>query len=267
MLYTLTQKPVDKPEIYMYQSGRARFDHEWKYSSLTGNSFTRLYYIKKGHGFLVCSGETIPMVEGNCYLIPSGTGFSYECTKGEEIEKLYYHFSVPTFEDYDLFARVNGIFSMPISDIKAERIFDCFEKKHYQDIFLEKTILHQTVAAFFEKCNIDKTPMQTYSETVLKTINFIRENLSVKLETKYIAQKLFISESTIRKFFKAETGKTIGNYIDELIFLEAKRMLLKKIPIKDISTKLGFCDQFYFSRRFKEKYSITPSQYRRDSFI
>jgi len=266
MLYSLVKKPLDKPEIYLYQSGYARFDKDWKYRS-TGNAFTRLYYIKRGRGIFVHNGETFPLEEGNCYLIPSATAFAYECAEDSEIEKVYFHFSVTTFEDYDLFSRASGIFKIPISKIGAEDIFDCFGKESYWDMFQTKTILYKTVSAFFEKCGIKETQMQTYSETVRKTLKFIQENLSVQLETKYIAQKLFISESTVRKLFKAETGKTIGTYIDELIFLEAKRMLIRTMPIKDISTKLGFCDQFYFSRRFKEKYGITPSQYRKQSII
>ena len=266
MLQSLQENVIDKPEIYLYQNGYAHFDSDWKCIS-KGDAFTRLYYVKKGHGFFTFDGKSIPMDEGGCYLIPPGTAFSYECYKGEEIEKLYFHFSLTTFEDYDLFACANGIFEIPISEVGAQEIFNSFGKDHYWDMFQTRTILYQTVFAFLEKCGIKTTQMQTYSETVHKTLKFIQQNLSVQLETEDIAQSLFISESTIRKLFKAETGKTIGTYIDELIFLEAKRMLIKKVPIKDISTKLGFCDQFYFSRRFKKKCGISPSQYCKETIL
>lgn len=52
-----------------------------------------------------------------------------------------------------------------------------------------------------------------------------------------------------------EAGMSPGKYIDNMIFLKAKQMLSDPaLTIGQISRKLGFCDQFYFSRRFKENF-------------
>ena len=57
---------------------------------------------------------------------------------------------------------------------------------------------------------------------------------------------------------------TIGNYIDETILFESEQLLTKsELTVLQISEKFGFCDQFYFSRRFKAKYGDTPQKYRR----
>ncbi|MBQ8868969.1 MAG: AraC family transcriptional regulator [Oscillospiraceae bacterium] len=36
-----------------------------------------------------------------------------------------------------------------------------------------------------------------------------------------------------------------------------------QLPLYRISDELGFYDQFYFSRRFKEKYAVSPLKYRK----
>ena len=62
-----------------------------------------------------------------------------------------------------------------------------------------------------------------------------------------------------------EAGMSQGKYIDNMIFLKAKQMLSDPaLTIGQISQKLGFCDQFYFSRRFKENSRQTPSEYRKE---
>ena len=62
-----------------------------------------------------------------------------------------------------------------------------------------------------------------------------------------------------------EAGMSPGKYIDNMIFLKAKQMLSDPaLTIGQISQKLGFCDQFYFSRRFKENSRQTPSEYRKE---
>ena len=103
-----------------------------------------------------------------------------------------------------------------------------------------------------------------YSPVIQKTIDYIRINLSVQLTAKEIAGQLYICESTLLKKFRKEVGVTLGSYIDDLIFFNAEKMLLKtKWSINQISETLGFCDQFYFSRRFKQKYGQTPLDYRK----
>lgn len=261
------QKGLDKLEIEISRSGYARLDKEWKHANVM-DPYSRLYYVKKGRGYLQCDGKTIALEAGSCYLVPAGTMFSYWCEEGEELEKVYFHISLVSVEHYDLFTQVHGIFSISMEEAGAEEIFDCYGKDRYWSMMQIKTILYRTVTCFFEKCGMKKTPVRNYSDTVRNAMRYIQRNLSIRLKTEEIAKNLFISESTLRKLFKAETGMTLGDYIDELIFLKAKRMLVKKgISLKDISTRLGFCDQFYFSRRFKEKYGTTPSQYRREASI
>ena len=80
---------------------------------------------------------------------------------------------------------------------------------------------------------------------------------------KEIAEQIFVSESKLTKGFRHDLGMSIGTYIDHKIIFEAEKLLADcNYPMIDISEKFGFCDRFYFSRRFKEKTGQTPRQYR-----
>lgn len=103
-----------------------------------------------------------------------------------------------------------------------------------------------------------------YSEFVVKTIEYIRKNLSIQLSGSFLSDRLFVSESFLLKKFKLEVGITLGKYIDDLVFFKAENLLLTtRLSIGEISNLLGFCDQFYFSRRFSEKYGEAPQRYRK----
>ena len=96
----------------------------------------------------------------------------------------------------------------------------------------------------------------------MNTIEYIRENLSVKISVKELADRLYISESILAKKFRKEVGITLGKYIDKMVFYEAEKLIMQgDLTIGQISEKLGFCDQFYFSRKFKERYQETPQSY------
>ena len=103
-----------------------------------------------------------------------------------------------------------------------------------------------------------------YSRCVLLAIEYIKSHLSLQLGIAELAANAFVSESTLAKKFKAEVGMTIGCYIDETILFEAEQLLTKtELSVLEISERFGFCDQFYFSRRFKAKYGETPQRYRK----
>ena len=78
-----------------------------------------------------------------------------------------------------------------------------------------------------------------------------------------LCRAVYAARSTLNKKFAAEVGMPIGAYIDREIMLRCEQLLTDgELSIRQISDKFGFCDQFYFSRRFKSRFGITPQQYR-----
>ena len=70
----------------------------------------------------------------------------------------------------------------------------------------------------------------------------------------------------LSKRFTKETGISIGKFVDREVMIEAqRRLLLSDEPIQQISEELGFCDQFYFSKKFKQFSGISPIKYRKQS--
>jgi AraC-like DNA-binding protein len=68
-----------------------------------------------------------------------------------------------------------------------------------------------------------------------------------------------------RRLFKNETGKTPTAYLIDLRMEHARKLLEKKdeisFSIKDIALLCGFSDPYYFSRLFKEKTGMSPTEY------
>lgn len=264
MIENMKNDELNMFEIEIGSSRHVFLDERWKCSNAC-DSFSRLYYIRSGKGFLKYNGKTVEMKGGNVYLIPANCEFSYGC---ESLEKLYFHISILTVEKYDLLSGVNRICELPFSKQEFSKLLDCYVSDNYFDFLTLKMIIYKTVIDCCKKYGFKKVLVKEYSETVERIMTYIQKNAKINLSVSKISKSLFISESKIRKIFKEETGVTVGRYVDDLIFLKAKRLLgQKEYSIRDISLKLGFCDQFYFSRRFKEKYGKTPSEYRKELFI
>ena len=64
--------------------------------------------------------------------------------------------------------------------------------------------------------------------------------------------------------FKEHTGKSAIDYIIHLRIETAKNLLKKTTyTINEISSKVGFKNPLYFSRKFKEKTGVSPSEYKK----
>ena len=67
----------------------------------------------------------------------------------------------------------------------------------------------------------------------------------------------------LNRKIKATTGLTAKKYIQEIRYWEARRMLETKEydSVKAVCFSVGFKDQKNFSRKFKERFGVYPSQY------
>lgn len=80
----------------------------------------------------------------------------------------------------------------------------------------------------------------------------------------YYAQKLFVSPKHFTTVIKEESGKTAGEWIDEMVLLEAKILLQnKELTIAQVADQLNFNDQSTFGKFFKNLTGHSPLDYRK----
>jgi signal transduction histidine kinase/ligand-binding sensor domain-containing protein/DNA-binding response OmpR family regulator len=81
----------------------------------------------------------------------------------------------------------------------------------------------------------------------------------------YIARSLALSRSSFYSKFKALTGVTPKHYVLNYKLKIAADLLTEhpELQIVEIGTRLGFSSSRYFSRCFKEKFGVSPAEYRK----
>ena len=91
----------------------------------------------------------------------------------------------------------------------------------------------------------------------------IERDFKVKHSASDYANSLNISANALAKITKMYFNKTLTDLISERIIIEAKRELyLTNKPVKQIAYELGYEDEHYFSRFFKNNADISPQLYR-----
>lgn len=99
---------------------------------------------------------------------------------------------------------------------------------------------------------------------ILKTLkDAIEEHFRTKHSPGEYADLLNITTKALNRLSKSFFNKTLTSLIKERIMIEAKRELyLTAKSIKVIAYELGFNDEFYFSRFFKNSAAVSPQVYR-----
>ena len=96
-----------------------------------------------------------------------------------------------------------------------------------------------------------------------RAIVYINANITSKLLAADIAEALNISENYLFSKFKAETGKTLTQYINEEKVKKSMYYLtFTNKTLSQISYHLSFSSQSYFQTVFKKVTGMTPAQYR-----
>ncbi|HHT93563.1 MAG TPA: helix-turn-helix transcriptional regulator [Clostridiaceae bacterium] len=109
----------------------------------------------------------------------------------------------------------------------------------------------------------DKNDEKTYSEGIVKCVEYMNLNYKESINMKKICSMLGVSYSTLRRYFMGVYEMTPSDYLRELRIRHAIDLLKNSDkPILEIALECGFYDRSHFNRTFKDKTGYTPHAYR-----
>ena len=116
-------------------------------------------------------------------------------------------------------------------------------------------------------CNMNAEMGKQYSQLVQKIMEQVAMDLTQPLTLQYFSDRLNVNSSYLSNLFRQQTGVTITEYVtDKRITHAATLLAFTRNPIKTVAKQVGISDVQYFSRLFKRRMEMTPSQYRLQAF-
>lgn len=100
-----------------------------------------------------------------------------------------------------------------------------------------------------------------YSQKGAQMLQYIDEHLLEDLNYSAIAKQFFLSEKSLYKFFKKETGFTLGYYICQRRLVRAQSVLNAGGTAVAAAQAAGFKDYSVFYRSFLKELGISPAAY------
>ena len=230
-----------------------------------GHEFFEIEYFINGTGTYVIDGTEYPIMENSLFFMSPANTHALLSTEGELINVMFSYdvcdtpllaqwFSTPnarvgTFSDED---------NEFIRRLLEEMVRSSKKGNTEYAIQLLRCVLYKITEDIMENKNRSSNYIQ-------KAIGFIIANFRSKITLKSTADYVKLVPSYLSSLFVEETGKNFKEYLDDIRFEYAERLLkFTDLPISEVCSQSGFYDYANFTRRFKKRFNKTPLSLRKE---
>lgn len=227
-------------------------------------------YISHGKGFFRCEGVSrSEITPGTVFLLFPGVWHSY----APDPETGWDEYWVGFKGDYVDQLRNNGILDPtdPVHHIGwhasiEERFAEIFQIANEElpgfQLEMASAILHLLTQLH---CIVLRRETSDESQQLVERARLhMQQNVMGTLETESLLNDLGVSYSTLLSVFKHYTGLSPYQYFIQLKLHKAREFLQDtSLSVKEVSHRLAFDNQYYFSRLFKRKTGVSPSVWQR----
>ncbi|MFX3631541.1 MAG: helix-turn-helix domain-containing protein [Candidatus Pristimantibacillus sp.] len=145
-----------------------------------------------------------------------------------------------------IMSRIQQIEECPCNDHNTDKIQLMFQELLY-------TITHDTSTLDIQ---------ETTSHGIEQTITYMNNHFHDKLDMSTLSSMAKLTASSFSRSFKKIMGEPPIEYLTKLRMESAKELLTQQdCRIKEVSTAVGYDDEFYFSRIFHRTVGVSPTFY------
>lgn len=176
-------------------------------------------------------------------------GYCFQKAKEEHSNVL----RIPSLEKSTLF-KIAGRLEHSFSDTE-------YANDLYRQVLFLEFMIHLNRAAV--KNRIEFLNTELCNEKILDILHYIHAHLTEPLNIDLLSQTFYISKYYMMRLFKAETGYTIGAYINYRRLLLARDLIYEGSSVTQACFSCGFRDYSAFLRAYKAQFHETPRSLRK----
>lgn len=228
-------------------------------------NFERIYLVKDGHAQLFLKGTVIDLKPNKLYFLPAYSVLSGKCI--EIMDHYFVHFKFES--NNNLLLNTLNPFKIVETTAYHETLFNELLTLVKNNNNTPSNLLHiNGIMQIFLSCFIEPKNIDSANSIRIKqAISYITKNIDKPLTIQEIANYLHLHPIYFSNIFSSLTNIPPTQYIiSEKIKYATNLLINTNLPIKQIAYKIGYENELYFSRLFKIKTGISPSNFRKKYF-
>lgn len=229
-----------------------------------------IHIVLKGKGVYVVDNKKYEIVKGQGFIIEPNIVTFYQANSeepwnycwiafdGEDSEKLLQEIGVNQQKPIFKTDRTNELFGI-IKEMLKKQVKDLASELKLQALFFE------FFAIMLEGKGIESTEKNEKVNTyVYKAIDYIKKNYWDDINVNSVVEYVGLNRSYFSNLFHKEVGITIKEYISVFRLSRANELLdITDESIEEVAYNSGYKDPLVFSKAYKKKYGVTPTQHRK----
>lgn len=203
------------------------------------------------------------LTPGNVYFIPLNHQASVKLD--QDLTFLSIQFTLELYKGVDIFSRFGKILEISGEEWQT-RAIQAFEETNP---FYAAAKLHALTFDFaldlMKSMSLEAWNSVTKFSEFQKELDYLQKNRNTlaAISIDDLAAVSGVCRETFSRKFSLITGISPKKFLTKILLDHACRMLINETDsIKEIAEKLGFNNEFYFSRFFRKQLGIPPGQYR-----
>ena len=118
----------------------------------------------------------------------------------------------------------------------------------------------------FYELQEDPTLVGNHAEEIVEyTVLYMREHYMDDIDISSFSASMGFTSAYLTKIFNRYKGDTPLKYLTDIRIHEAKQLLSDtSLPIREVGEKVGYPDQFHFSKTFRKLTGMNPTAYRKE---
>lgn len=223
-------------------------------------------YVEKGTGTVIFDGKVYTASAGDVYILPAGHSHEYYSSADDPWVKKFFNINGELFPELLKSYSLDGV--VVIRRCEVKQFFDSvYDMSRRKEEISDINRFYDSMAVKMHELLIQVrryAASETEPDELLKVKNYIDSNIERIVSNDELSALIFRSNDYLIKSFRLKYAQTPYDYQIDRKIVAAKRLLkYTLLPIGEVSRRLGYSDQHYFSNLFKQKCGISPMQYRK----
>ncbi len=258
-------------DLYLCFCGYARCEPRHSFGPGVRSNYL-IHYILEGKGIYQAGGRRYELQKGQGFLIEPGTQVFYEADEKEPWTYLWIGFHGRRAEEYLKDVGLwNGrlIFQCDQGEELKRLVFRML--KNYTITDTDQFLLEGSLYLFFSilaeaSAHMPAQGQGAENRYVKKALGYIQDNYDHSIRVADIAEYVCINRSYLYTLFREHIGCSPQEYLTNYRLARAEEFLRgMELSVESVAYSCGYRDPAAFGRAFKEKYQVTPLQYRKNS--
>ena len=248
--------------VRLVKCGRERCLSDKKEES--GNrTYCSLHFVLRGEGYLLVDKKKIKIEKGCVFLIRANEDIIYYPDRNNPWSFIWADFVGDHLET--VFTGCGLGKDTHYLKPKTQKVGEWFEQMveaHFERglLFESTVVLIRILFRLIEENSDDFA--RSINGIAREALIFINNNYRIEISLDVIAKSVGVSPNYLVNLFSSEIGYTPIKYLMMFRIANACDLLREnKYSIKEISNKVGYKDQLYFSRCFSEIKGVPPRDY------